>query len=51
MYAIADRHAVLAINPQTGQSTPLITGLHDAANLTVDALGRLYVGCGARTSK
>ena len=47
VYAIADRRTVLAINPQTGESKPLITGLHDAANLTVDAVGRLYVGCGA----
>jgi len=35
---------VLALNPLTGRSQPLIGGLSGAASVTADAAGDIYVG-------
>jgi len=43
VYVISGGTDVLALDPVTGKTTPVITGLHNAKGITVDASGKLYV--------
>jgi hypothetical protein len=47
VYVISDGTTVLALDPATGTTTPVITGLKNARGLTVDAAGKLYVSVAA----
>ena len=43
VYVITDNSNVVAVNPETGETRPLITGLTNARCLAVDGTGRIYV--------
>ncbi len=43
VYVITDNSNVVAVNPDTGEARPLITGLTNARCLAVDGAGRIYV--------
>jgi hypothetical protein len=47
VYVISGGTTVLAVDLQSGKSTPLVAGLEGATSLAVDAQGRIYVGLGA----
>lgn len=42
----SEGHSVLALDPESGKTTPFLTGLKNARALTTDAAGRIYVGLG-----
>ena len=44
VYIVSEGTAVLALNPETDQIRPVISGLINAAAVTADKDGRLYVG-------
>ena len=44
LYVISEGTTVLAINPDTAQATPFITGLQQASGIAVDKDGNVYVG-------
>ena len=46
VYVVSEGKSILALNPETGEVKPVITGLNNARALAVDREGRLYVGLG-----
>jgi outer membrane protein assembly factor BamB len=46
LYVLSAGTTVLALNPQTGKTWPVVTNLDNAVGLAVDAAGRIYVGTG-----
>jgi len=43
-YILSEAKSVLVLNADTGETTPVITGLTNAAALALDGEGRIYVG-------
>lgn len=44
LYVISEGKSVLALNPETGETKPVVTGLSSAVALALDKDGRIYVG-------
>ncbi len=51
LYVVSGGTSVLTLDPTTGKTAPLITGLHNAAGITVDAAGKVYVSVGEPDSQ
>jgi len=46
LYVVSGGKTVLAVNPESGEAKPLISGLANAGGVAIDAAGQIYVAVG-----
>jgi outer membrane protein assembly factor BamB len=46
LYVVSGGKTVLAVNPESGEAKPLISGLANASGIAIDAAGQIYVAVG-----
>ncbi len=46
LYVVSEGKTVLAVNPDSGETKPLVSGLANAGGIAVDAAGQIYVAVG-----